>query len=299
MSISVLRRDIEEIICGTNYAFVLEDESAFSPTEYKVMQSQTEDCFVRCMRMKYNGEPQLYYVTDGRYSLEYLVPSLSPENFISVVAGIFKTVLAVKNNGFLSCCNLDMTPDKIYVDNSTFKVRLTYMPLSNRLHREYAEFEVYLREMLRRVINGNRNLSSSKVYQLLDDLASPGVRIEEIYHRMGKFASSAPDFKEAPASKDKVLYLTPEGAGKAITVDKNRFVLGKDAAKCDAVVSNKFVSGTHCSIERSNGVFYVTDLNSTNRTRLNGEVLQPNKKTVIENNSALRLANQNFTVEIR
>lgn len=50
---------IRELECGANFSYVLEDGSTFLSTEYKVLQSQTDSCFVKCMKMLYNGKIQL------------------------------------------------------------------------------------------------------------------------------------------------------------------------------------------------------------------------------------------------
>ena len=56
---------IKEMKYGANFAYVLSDNSAFLSTEYKVLQSQANSCFVKCMKMLYNGSIQLYYLASG------------------------------------------------------------------------------------------------------------------------------------------------------------------------------------------------------------------------------------------
>ena len=57
--------NITEIECGSNFAYVLNDNNLFLSTEYKVLQSRSGGCFVKCMKMTYNGEIQLYYLTEA------------------------------------------------------------------------------------------------------------------------------------------------------------------------------------------------------------------------------------------
>lgn len=47
---------IKEIECGSNFSYILNDNSTFLSTEYKVLQSQANSCFVKCMKMMYNGK---------------------------------------------------------------------------------------------------------------------------------------------------------------------------------------------------------------------------------------------------
>ena len=71
---------IKEMKCGANFAYVLSDNSAFLSTEYKVLQSQANSCFVKCMKMLYNGSIQLYYLTGGLKSFASMIPSLDAES---------------------------------------------------------------------------------------------------------------------------------------------------------------------------------------------------------------------------
>ena len=56
-------RAYTELKCGDNISYILNDNSIFLTTEYKVLQSQTGGCFLRSMKMTYNGKIQLYYMT--------------------------------------------------------------------------------------------------------------------------------------------------------------------------------------------------------------------------------------------
>ena len=60
---------LTEMECGANFAVILKDNAFFLPTEYKVLQSQKDGCFVKCMRMLYNGKTELYYFAGELKSL--------------------------------------------------------------------------------------------------------------------------------------------------------------------------------------------------------------------------------------
>ena len=40
---------LQEMSCGSNFAYVLNNNGLFLPTEYKVLQSQSSGGFVKCM----------------------------------------------------------------------------------------------------------------------------------------------------------------------------------------------------------------------------------------------------------
>ena len=69
--------------CGMNFAYILNDNSRFLTTEYKVLQSQTGGCFLRSMKMTYNGKTELYYMTDSYKAFSALAPVLSADRFLA------------------------------------------------------------------------------------------------------------------------------------------------------------------------------------------------------------------------
>lgn len=158
---------IRELECGANFSYVLEDGSTFLSTEYKVLQSQTDSCFVKCMKMLYNGKIQLYYLTKGLKSFASMLSSLDPESLMIIVSNLFSDIIDVKNNGFLSCQNIDIAFERIYVDPSTYKVFLVYLPLSRHIYDEYSSFENEIRTGLVKLISGIAALSSPKPYSSL------------------------------------------------------------------------------------------------------------------------------------
>ena len=75
------------------------------------------------------------------------------------------------------------------------------------------------------------------------------------------------------------------------------FVLGK-AHTCDGVLSfNDEISREHCKIMWKDGQYFIVDLNSTNSTCLNGEILLPNHEYPISPGDQIRLSASTFLVE--
>ena len=114
------------------------------------------------MKLLYNGKVQLYYLTDGYKSLTSMLPSLDAENFLTIVSNLFADIIAVKNNGFLSCQNIDVSSEHIFIDPSTYKISLVYLPIGKRLFYDVSAFENELRTSLIKFIQGIPSLSSPK-----------------------------------------------------------------------------------------------------------------------------------------
>ena len=296
---------LNEITCGNNFAYIVNDNNAFLSTEYKVLQSQAEGSFIKCMKLLYNGKVQLYYLTNGYKSLMSMLPSLDSENFITIVANLFADIIAVKNNGFLSCQNIDVSSEHIFVDPSTYKISLVYLPIGKRLFYDVSAFENELRTSLIKFIQGIPSLSSPKTMQLVADLSNGMLTIEGIYSKIK--GTTVVEKKVSSGHIDEVASMT--GSMKLIAMNapvpfeiaitKNEFTLGKKQELVDGVISfNRMISRSHCKITRQGNQFAIIDLSSTNGTYVNRVRLQPDQPCPIKNGDMVRLANSEFQVSI-
>lgn len=298
---------ITEMVCGSNFAYILCDSNLFHSTEYKVLQSQTTTCFVKCMKQLYNGDIQLFYLTGNLKPFSTMIPNIDPDNFLTIVSNILADIIDVKHNGFLSCQNIDISFDKIFVDPATLKVSLIYLPVNKRVYSDVLMFENELRTSLVKLISGVSTLSSPKTTQFSVDLSNGTLSIEDLYNRIkgnGGFGGrkTEPDTKTAPTpSSVASMRLIAMNAPTRVEIEitKDEFVIGKKAELVDGVVSfNKMISRSHCKITRRNNQYSVIDLQSANGTYVNKTRLQPNKPCAINNGDVIRLANSDFQVVI-
>ncbi len=80
--------------------------------------------------------------------------------------------------------------------------------------------------------------------------------------------------KVEPASADAAQLIVYEGGeARTVVLAKASVTIGR-LAECDVVVADKGASRRHAQIRRRDGTFTLTDLGSTNGTRLNGQTIQ-------------------------
>lgn len=303
MNVLIIINYIKEMECGSNFAYILSDNNAFLSTEYKVLQSQASSCFVKCMKMAYNGKIQLYYLTKGLKSFAAMLPALDPESLMIIVSNLFSDIIDVKSNGFLSCQNIDIAFERIYVDSSTYKVFLVYLPLSRHVYDEYSSFENEIRTGLVKLISGIAALSSPKTMQLSADLSNGTYSIEDICaHIKGKTiprgGQSEPHREAVQTGLLRIVAMNAP-THVEIAVTKDDFVIGKKAELCDGVIGfNKMISRSHCKFNQCGNRYTVTDLQSANGTYVNKVRLQPNQPFPIKDGDIVRLANSDFQVRI-
>lgn len=300
-------KSLSELAYGSNFAFVANEPMPFLATEYKVLQSQADSCFVKCMKTLFNGKTQIYYLTESYKPLTNVLPQLDADRFVTIIINLFADIIAVKNNGFLSCVNIDISFDKIYVDPSTFKVKLVYIPLNRKLHEDQPEFENELRTSLVKLISDMPRLGSVRTVQLSTFLSDGTISIESLYNRIK--GGGATEVYTAPTSNVKTSNPNvARGGGVRIVamnapkhfefnIVKDEYLIGKKSSAVDGVITfNNMVSRVHCKICKNRGQYVIVDLQSANGTYVNRKRLQPNEPCPLKSGDIIRLANSDFQV---
>lgn len=75
-----------------------------------------------------------------------------------------------------------------------------------------------------------------------------------------------------------ILRYLGNGGQQDFVIEKDSFLLGKEAGEVDGCITGKSVSRIHARISREDGNYYLEDMNSTNGTYLNGEQLEYRQK---------------------
>lgn len=291
---------LEEMACGSNFSYVLNDNSLFLTTEYKVLQSQGSNSLLKCMKMKYNGKIQLFYIINSNKPLMSILSNISPENFMTIVSNLFSAVLAVKNNGFLSCENIDISFEHIFVDTNTYKVNLVYVPVEKGMFDDYASFESELRTTLIKSISTFPTFSTQALFKLQADLSDGTKTLEDVYNGMSKVKSvykktSSGSIRKSILDQTARLVAMSAPTHTEFVIDKDSFLIGRNSSSVDGVVTfNGMVSKVHCRIDKYRSKYALTDLKSANGTYINKTKLEPNKPYYIKNGDIIRLANSDF-----
>ena len=297
---------ISEMSYDSNFAYILEDNTTFLSTEYKVLQSQLENNFVKCMKMHFNGKIQLLYLTGNLKPLSAMLKNLDGDSFLSIVRDLISDVLDVKHNGFLSCRNIDISFDRIYVDPSTYLVSLIYLPISYKMHDDVTSFESELRTKLIQLISSTPQIRDAKTTEFTNELASGKRTLEDLLKWLKPGANvvapkpSEPKPEKPAASKSKVRLVAVNAPVRVeLDINKDRFIIGKDPSKVDGVVGfNKMISRVHCRIDKQGSKYTITDMHSANGTYLNRVKLAPDKPQYLNNGDIIRMANSDFQISI-
>lgn len=147
---------------------ILSDKAEFSSTEYKVVNSGGNQGLLKCKKIKYNGKDALYYMTGKYKAINIIMPRLTNHQFLCVLENLMNQVVNIKNNGFLEDVGVDIRLNRIYVDQSTLQVFLTYIPIKPRCYTDVIYLEDDLRKELAYIMKKTTNMQSSNAIHIAE-----------------------------------------------------------------------------------------------------------------------------------
>ena len=311
MNYELTKGNITEINCRPNIAYLLNEPAIFSSTGYKFLQTQ-EEYFVPCKGLMYNGKKELVFFTENYKCLSDIMPALDNKNILSMLAVLVKTIIDIKNIGFLSCNNIALSLDKIFWDIKEKTIKLVYLPIngSNSASRDY---EDTLKKLIIETVETRTSLSTSNTTEFREVVLDSIVTLEDLYRKLYEGHKSLAEFNNVQNDEvepedivqEKIietetpeLFLVNVADGKKIHINKNDFIIGKSINADGVIKDNKAVSRTHWMIFEENGCYSIVDLESANGTYLNGSKLTSGEEYAINNGDKIRIANSNWVVEL-
>lgn len=296
---------IKQKICGNNFEYILGNNLHFVNTEYKVLQNQTNGIFIQCMKILCNGKTALYYVTDEYRTLASFFTGITVDTFVSIVANLFSSIIEVKNNGFLACRCIDLSWDKIFVEQNTLKVKLIYLPFSVKVFDADAEFESELRSSIIKLVDKLFVCPDERLNKLASDLRNGLLSLEDVYNNCKnpgapKFERTQKDTADnVQEAETKVIRLVARNQIPRfeVLIDRDNMLLGKKADAVDAVIPfSDMISRKHCRIIRIDNSFYITDEGSKNGTFVNDIRVMQGQQCRIKQGDIVRMAESEFQI---
>lgn len=286
-------------------SYILEDNSKFFPTGYRVMKKQKEKGIISCSKVIFNGQIKLLYPVGERESIFSASEYWELKEVYAWMLRLIKVVMEVQENGFLRVEDIDVNLSRIFIDEENKQVYLVVLPLTSDaefIPNWNKEFEKALISMigLARVRN---DMALTQTKQLIQDNSSS---LEILYRKLKMMAvdmALEPDTSNLKKDEELpggILHLKTRTSQKKIdiVINKEVFVLGKHPKMSDfAIDITPTISRQHCQIIKENGGYYIEDLNSKNYTYVDGEKLSAGQRVLIKKDTMIRLAEVEFCVE--
>ena len=278
---------ITEVQNSQNVTYLINDDSLFMLTGYKVLKSQTTSGFIKCAKLLHNGKIKLVYFTSGQRTLESIMPSLNADTFLPVLKEFLSIILEINNNGFLYCQNLDLSLDKIFIDQSNLTANLIYLQLNSQ-PVEFAVFENKLRKKIIQLISSAPSLKASGLGQVCAELSNTSGSMSNLY----EFISDA--------IQPELMFSAMDDTTRAeFRIKKPEFLIGRNASCVDGVLgANRAFGRVHCKIVFQRGSYGIVDLGSINGTYVNESLIAPQETRPIKNGDVVRIADSSFLIRI-
>ncbi len=89
-----------------------------------------------------------------------------------------------------------------------------------------------------------------------------------------------------------IAYLSGNDQGRTVclSIDRSPYIVGKKGDRVNGVLKNSSVSRIHASIRETNGRYFLSDMNSTNGTYINGRRLEINETVALEDGDRVGFA---------
>ncbi len=311
---------IQEIHTIGSISYILEDESLFYGTSFKVFTSQDIDCLLPCAKSRWNGKIKLHYFTKGYRSLKECVANFGQEQFRNVILNIIYGLLAIEDNGFLSMKNVVLTPKSIYVDINSMHTKLVYLPLTYPILgantseicdkvcalvleciQSCPQASGMFSDLQAHLIDGKTCTLNDLIVTLnggsINWGAVPITQVRKAKLLENAYSGSASSGSVEDANNF-VLLAQGSSLPSIISLQKPETVLGRSNSKADCVItSSSAISRMHCKLSLRNGKLFVTDLGSANGTFVDQERMASNSTKELIEGAQLRLADVGYIVK--
>ncbi|MBO5424313.1 MAG: FHA domain-containing protein [Lachnospiraceae bacterium] len=256
---------------------------------------------------------------DGVRVLSYTIPATLPLSqflskqlykgeFLSIISNILKQLLYFEGND-MALKKVMLNTKYMYIELYNLDVQLIYMPVE----KNFADCNVceFIQKFIEKVRFADMQCVSC-VDQILSYLDSRMMfSLKDFYNFILELQKDniLNDDKDSGDGETTVLnqiqyknivpYLVRLRTNELVPIDKSPFTVGKSPDNNYQIVDNKRISRQHCSLKISNGECYIKDNDSTNKTYVNGKVIQPGFDVMLSNDDYIRMADEEFKYWVR
>lgn len=101
---------------------------------------------------------------------------------------------------------------------------------------------------------------------------------------------------QAPAVE---AYLLRVGKAEKVRIEGSEFLIGKDKGRVNyCITNNPSISRCHAKIKMQDGKFYLSDMQSTNFTYLNGRILEYDEEAELKDGDIVRFSNEDYSFHV-
>ncbi len=313
-----------------NY-LVLEEKEFQSNYQIQMFLKNRIPGFLECRMTRVDRDASFYYEITSRQNLRLVLERkrIGLGEMKKLLEGI-ERVAEMGEEYLLDTGRILLQPDFIYLDPDTWRIWVCFYPfeeaeasggwlglaeyLLDHLDRQDSGavtlgYEFYRmageeNPSIRRLLEEWGENRSEKEPGLSYDACEKEKQAEEI--KVDRLAENFPEWVEAAPGgtaclsklREPGLFLRSENTSQPdLRINKESFLLGKKKDAVDGWLKARGISRIHAKISREEDCYYLTDLNSTNGTFLNGGRLGINEKARLRPGDSVGFADVRYVVE--
>lgn len=293
---------IKESMTGRNVTVLLAGAEAYSATSHKMMQGMLGAGLLSCCVYKYNGYPKIMYFTGDKRALSALGVQ-SGRQVLSISKSLVNVADQLFSADFLNLGNVVVRAERVYVDMETGECFFMMLPLNNGgMGQGRERFEAQIMNLLRGFVVSYSADGDPKLQELIALLSVASANLCQVKQFLASVETQSESACVKPGDSGALtggrgIHLVGIGTPVAIdiAITKPEFIFGKNVNGVDGTISfNNAISRIHCKVTQSAGRFYVSDLNSSNGTYVNGVKLVGGKPVQVRPGDRIRMANSDF-----
>lgn len=258
-------------------------------------------------RTQQNGREKLVFKIDGKriVKLANKIQNFSERDIIDVLYEMIFLVKKVEENGFLKRECIWFQYDSVYYDKNSRDIKVAILPVIKEAQSvDDVSWREHMEKTLSQIIGFLSKEKAAQIQNLFSQFwagKSTESKILDELERLGCNVSGVLS-RQLALQKETILELIYSGRGSRIlfAVNNNDFLIGRDVAMADGVIPeelSKAVSRKHCLVSKMQDKYFVQDLESVNRTLVNGIMIPPYEWMELEDNDILSVADIEFRIK--
>lgn len=268
----------------------------------KILEQENLTNMLPCTQKHTNGKEKLIF----KYDVPNVVPlsaaldKLSNNDIIDLLYELIFLCEKVEENGFLSRECIWYRYEHLFYDTGAKRPMLAILPIN-----EEPDWSKRLEEATVRISGFLPDKKAKQVQNIIAMFISDRLTCDEALNEINELGSGSSGLLVDKAAPEpdivlKLLYVSRDSELSFYIEDKD-FIIGSDADRADGIISDELsraVSRCHCVISKLNRKYFVQDLDSTNHTFVNGEVIPPYEIMELSHSDILSVADIEFRVNI-
>lgn len=274
----------------------------------EILEQEHIELLLPFKRKQQNGKEVLVFSKKNNMitKLADVIQNLDEESIIDLLYEIFFLNEKIEENGLLKKECVWYHYDQVYYDIDKREIRVIVLPIIEPIENNYfMDWRSHFEETLDNIVSFLSKDKANQIKNLLFEFWAGYVTQEDILKEIEKLGCSVSGTLSGLLAnhKDTMLKLIYSGKDNRIEFDitDKEFLIGRDANEADGVIYeeiSKAVSRKHCLITKMQEKYFVQDLESVNRTLVNGIMIPPYELMELEDNAILSVADIEFRVRI-